>query len=595
MRLSKNLLAAVLAVLLVACAVAWYITRDASSNRFVPKAPAASSQASLIDERLLQTARRIASLADTSEEQDLAREALRLSDHELDQAFATALREATAPSPPASGPLKQLADRLTQLKARIAADQGRIAQLTKQAAANDAAADKLELTKAQLALDEDELEDAQEDLVRQGGDKHAKLQRALQEHESAQHETAQPPKVSTAGPPATLSEQIRLRLSLEDREGQLQAARQQAAGKASTLERQHDALEKLISKPRSDAGAGSAAPTSEASSVDTGDEEDTAAVVARLHGLSDQRKTLTELDKRIQDSQQLSDVYKRWSALLETRRRSALHLLLGSLAAVLAILLLVIAIGRALDHAFSRQKDRRRLHQLRVIAGIAVQLLGAFLILLILFGPPTQTSTIIGLATAGLTVALKDFIVAFFGWFALIGRNGVRVGDWVEIEGVGGEVIEIGLLRTVLLEMGNWTTTGHPTGRHVTFMNSFALAGHYFNFSTAGQWLWDELQVSLPAAGDPYEMAQQIRQTVERETEADAKLAETDWERVTRQYGIRPFSAKPAVDLRPSGSGLNVIVRYITRAPQRYEVKSRLFDAIVDLLHKPAGSLTKQS
>jgi hypothetical protein len=73
---------------------------------------------------------------------------------------------------------------------------------------------------------------------------------------------------------------------------------------------------------------------------------------------------------------------------------------------------------------------------------------------------------------------------------------------------------------------------------------------------------------------------------VQRETETDAGLAEQDWQRATNKYGTRPFSAKPAVDLRPaSGQGLEVRVRYITRAPQRYEVKSKLFEAIVEVLH----------
>ena len=77
--------------------------------------------------------------------------------------------------------------------------------------------------------------------------------------------------------------------------------------------------------------------------------------------------------------------------------------------------------------------------------------------LFIIFGMPTQTTTVLGLAGAGLTVAMKDFIVAFFGWFVLMGRNGIHVGDWVEINGVAGEVLEIGLLKTILLETGNWT------------------------------------------------------------------------------------------------------------------------------------------
>src|ERR1019366_5378666 len=193
------------------------------------------------------------------------------------------------------------------------------------------------------------------------------------------------------------------------------------------------------------------------------------------------------------------------------------------------------------------QTDGQRLHQLRVVARITLQVVAVLLILLILFGPPTQLSTIIGLVTAGLTVALKDFIVAFFGWFMLMGNNGIRVGDWVEIEGVSGEVIEIGLLKTVLLELGNWTETGRPTGRRVAFSNSFAMEGHYFNFSTSDQWLWDEL--TLPAACDPYQTVKEIREVVERETQADAAEAAKDWDRVTHQYGAPEFLAGPAVSL----------------------------------------------
>jgi small-conductance mechanosensitive channel len=268
-----------------------------------------------------------------------------------------------------------------------------------------------------------------------------------------------------------------------------------------------------------------------------------------------------------------------------------LHLLLGSAAEILVILLAAIMANMAIRRLL-HQTDSKRRQQARVIATVAVQLVAAGFILLVLFGPPNQLSTIIGLATAGLTVVLKDFILAFFGWFTLMGKNGIRVGDWVEINGVSGEVIEIGLLKTVLLESGNWTDTGHPTGRQVAFSNSFAMEDHYFNFSTAGQWLWDELEVTLPAAGDPYGLAEEIRKLVERETEADSAQATQDWERVTSRYGARTFSAKPAVNLRPIVNGLEVVVRYITRAPQRHAVKSKLFQLIVNLLRRPAGNET---
>jgi hypothetical protein len=160
------------------------------------------------------------------------------------------------------------------------------------------------------------------------------------------------------------------------------------------------------------------------------------------------------------------------------------------------------------------------------------------------------------------------------------------VGDWVEIEGVAGEVIEIGLLKTVLLEVGNWSGTGHPTGRRVSFINSFAIESHFFNFTTAGQWLWDELQIAIPPKADPYRTAEKIAELVAHETEADGRQAEQDWQRVTAQYGMREFSARPAVSLRPGMMGLDAVIRYVTHAPLRYQVKSRLLQLIVSQLHE---------
>jgi small-conductance mechanosensitive channel len=71
---------------------------------------------------------------------------------------------------------------------------------------------------------------------------------------------------------------------------------------------------------------------------------------------------------------------------------------------------------------------------------------------------------IIGLVTAGVTIVMKDFIVAFIGWFPLMGKNGIRVGDWVEINGVSGEVVEIGMLRTSCWKPATWPTPATQPG-----------------------------------------------------------------------------------------------------------------------------------
>lgn len=560
MKSSLHLPAVVLAILLAACLFTYYSTRDAAQPA-APQVKSAAAAQPLVDTSLLQTELKLAPLAATPDEQGQAHEAWRLADHELDLTFAAALRDAEAETEaalPRGGPLRQLSDHVAQLKDRVSADKKRVEDLGKNTG------DALDLAQAQLALDQDELDDAQQQLASEGGDKRASLQRLLQEHEASDKVADQAVKFRAPAATGTMSEQFREWLALGDYDRQLQAAAQQAGAHAAGLLTQHKTFEgQLPSQP------------------------DAAAPVARLRQLSGLHKTLTGLEQRAEDTKQLVTVYQGWSGLVESRRRAALHLTLRSLALILGILLGTLLLNIAISHTF-HQTDRRRLHQLRVITRIGLQVAAALLTLLILFGPPTQLSTVIGLVTAGLTVVMRDFIVAFFGWFTLMGKNGINVGDWVEIEGVSGEVIEIGLLKTVLLELGNWTETGHPTGRRVAFSNSFAMERHYFNFSTSGQWLWDELQLTLPTAGDPYETAQQIREIVERETQADAAEAAKDWQRVTQQYGTREFSAGPAVNLRPGVNGLEAVIRYITRAPQRNVMRSKLFKAIVELLRKPA-------
>jgi small-conductance mechanosensitive channel len=171
----------------------------------------------------------------------------------------------------------------------------------------------------------------------------------------------------------------------------------------------------------------------------------------------------------------------------------------------------------------------------------------------------------------------------------LMGRNGMRVGDWVEVNGVVGEVIEIGLLRTVLLETGNWTDTGHPTGRKVAFVNSFAIEGHFFNFSTTGQWLWDELQVLVPPGQNPHEIMTAIQKSLEEETRADAEMAEKEWARSAGRQRVGQLSAAPAIHLRPTAAGVEMQVRYITSAHERFAKRARMYEKIVGLLHGEAA------
>jgi small-conductance mechanosensitive channel len=584
-----------LLALVTAALAGLYLTGGARPPAPPRGVAAISSGSSLVDQRPLQTARRLAALAKTEDEKRYASEALRLSDHEVDLTFTDALRDATEHPPQLSAEAKAIDARISKADDTLKADQATIARLTKElAAANDRTRDniqqQLDITKAQLELDQDELDDAKSDLARAGGDKKDRLQRLLDEHEATQHESPLSNQPASFVVSDSFGGQFRTWTQLRNQQKQLAEARQASIDAGAELTREHDALEVKLDaeKPKQQTVSQQAVERSKSSTPETAQDakQTAAAAVSSLQKLSSDQKNLSDLDKRIQDHQELADNYAGWMALVAGYQQTAAHGLLQGALLILLIALVVYLANRLVDRFFTDPTaQKRRLVTIRAVVRFVVQAVGVLLILFVVFGMPSQMPTILGLAGAGLTVAMKDFIVAFFGWFVLMGKNGIRVGDWVEINGVAGEVVEIGLLRTVLMETGNWADSGHPTGRRVAFVNSFAIEGHFFNFSTTGQWLWDELQVMIPAGRNPYTILDSIRELVAKTTEQNARMAEEEWQKAAGPNRVRSFSAAPAINLRPTGAGIEMHVRYIVRAHERYAVRTDLYQAVIELLH----------
>ena len=593
----------VTALLLAALLIGVYATRGGDPSLAYNAPPPLSNTAGLVDQKPLETARTLADQAATPPEVEYARQAVQTADHEVDQAFAQALRQATEHAPPLTGAALTTARRAAALTQRIQQEQ-------QQLKSPEVAGQDTSLAQAQLALDQDELEDLQQDLVRLGGDRKAKIQQALDQHEAVQKLNDARPRNTDAAqmesPQAlqTMPGKLRAYKALGSRAQQLEQAGLDATAAVHRLGLQHDALQArtetqdtssqdassqdVSTQNISRAAAGNASGAANA--------PDTASRIDALHALASQRTTLAQLDRQIHDEQQLVEIYAKWKTLVLSQRKTLLHRIFFVLVAVMLLLSVVLTANTLIVRFFSRRPNGYRKRTLETVLTVAVQLLGLGAILMVLFGVPRQMPTIIGLATAGLTVVLKDFIVAFFGWFVLMGKNGVRVGDWVEINGVSGEVVELGIMRTTLLETGHWIESAQPTGRRVTFMNGYAIEGQFFNFSTTGQWLWDELRVTIPAgagAPDVYQKVDAIRRIVEERTQQYVTLAEKDWQRASRSQ--RPLSATPSADLRPTPDGVQVSVRYITRAQERAQVRSELNEKAVGILHYPNHVLASSS
>jgi small-conductance mechanosensitive channel len=550
--------------------------KNASENQ-------AGNRKALVDLRPWQTIQAMAPLAVTAEETEYAHDAERLADHEVDQTFAAALRQANLQTQrrALTGEALELSKKVAQLKLLIQQDQAQVNSLTADSGKGGAQPavdnDDLEVAKAQLGLDSDELVDAQRELDRASGDNSTQIKEELAAHEATMRQYDSKPNgdgqvaVLSMKKHRTLATQIASWFSQMERYRLLQQAQQQTQNDIDALTAGHNALAAKVN-------ASATAPVQ--------DVTDHTTKISSIKGRSAERQILGIYDDRIQTEQQLAAVYGKWSAQVLLQHRILMHMILRSLALIFLIAICMV-LGDALVRRLTAHPtlDNRQAQTLRSVLEVSVQLLGSVFILLILFGSPQQTPTILGLATAALTIALQDFIVAFLGWFVLIGKHGIHVGDRVEIDGVNGEVTEVGLFRTSMLETGNDSGTGHLTGRRITFLNSFAIRGKYFNFSTTGQWMWDEITIGIAATQDVHATAERIHKAVLEETEETARAAKQELERGARGDSLRGLSTDSVVSLRTSSTGIDIKVQYITRASERTEMRNRLYQHLIDLLH----------
>src|SRR5713101_2786683 len=200
----------------------------------------------IVDQRPWQTAATLAGMAQSAEEREFAREAERLADHEVDQAFSQSLRQASLEKPNVSGKALALQQRVTQLQETIKNDQARIVSLSAGAGTRPASAvsngSDLEIAKAQLGLDQSELTDSIEDLARESGDQRVKLQQelaarhaAMQQYRDSSSKDDGQTAVASAEQYTTFAQQLSTWRSLRNRKQLIAQAEQLARADVAAL------------------------------------------------------------------------------------------------------------------------------------------------------------------------------------------------------------------------------------------------------------------------------------------------------------------------------------------------------------------------
>ncbi|MGH9414449.1 MAG: mechanosensitive ion channel domain-containing protein [Terriglobales bacterium] len=569
--------------LLVVAAVAWGITESAVSTAGFPAA-ATSRSAVPAAVRPLSIAEAMTGLADTPAETQLASQAASLAQSLVNDAVRQQVAEAAQSGHTHRGPRwKRLQDNRAALQneqTALSALQARLAHASRSDRPRFEA--QMQLSQAQIALDQARLADAQEDLERaehggttpSGVEAQQKAAQASAEASARKWRTQWQQQAKDRNPEsahglAALEKTWQL---LRAKDKALRWSHTEAFTAAAAAQAAHDKLHATLVSEEAQNGKQMSGAMGELRKSTAGNVADTQAqqVAASAQELAAGQRRLIGYDHAAQLEGELAQVYGRWAAIGEAQEELALHdalgTLLGILAGIAVLFLLDWTLGRVVERA---KAERRRRHTMRHVLRFTLEVVGVIWVLLALLGSPAQWMTFLGLTGAGLAVALQDTILSFVGWFVLIGKRGLAPGDWVEINQISGEVVEMTLLQTTIREAGNWTEPGQFTGRRVLFPNRFVFTGPYSKLATRGQWMWDEIRLPLTDGAVLPDLAA-LTKIVEQETKADTEKAKHEWK--TEE------SLAPAVLVKPGQYELvDLCVRYLTTASERAERRERLY------------------
>ncbi len=269
-----------------------------------------------------------------------------------------------------------------------------------------------------------------------------------------------------------------------------------------------------------------------------------------------------------------------WNSTLEAWLYDPLT---GKLVSVLVGLVVIVVAIRLLRRAAGRYlRDNTTRYQARKAVTFFGYLAALVFVALVFSDKLGGFTVAFGVAGAGIAFALQEVIASAAGWVAVSFGGFYRVGDRVQLGGIKGDVIDIGILRTTIMQIGEWVNGDQYNGRIVRVANSFVFKEPVFNYSGEFPFLWDEIMVPIKYGSD-YQLARELIGRVAEEVVGEyARAAEQAWEPITRRYLIEKASVRPTVTMTANQNWIEFTLRFVVDYKARRATKDRLFVRILE-------------
>ncbi|MBK7395038.1 MAG: mechanosensitive ion channel [Myxococcales bacterium] len=255
-------------------------------------------------------------------------------------------------------------------------------------------------------------------------------------------------------------------------------------------------------------------------------------------------------------------------------------------------LAIVFVVGRVLQGVVIRNvSDSVARYRARKFVTFAGYLTGIVVLVTVFSSRVAGLTVALGVAGAGVALALQEVVASLAGWFAISFGNFYSPGDRVQVGSVRGDVIDIGVLRTTIMELGQWVDGDLYNDRIVRIANSYVFREPVSNYSADFPFLWDE--ITLPVRyGSDWKFAKTMLVGVADEVCRDfARASMAAWKDAVAKYRLEDANVEPMVTLVANDNWLAFTIRYVVDYRKRRSVKDALFTRILEEVDRANGRL----
>lgn len=262
--------------------------------------------------------------------------------------------------------------------------------------------------------------------------------------------------------------------------------------------------------------------------------------------------------------------------------------------ALLAILFVVLAIvSGLLKKAINRKvQDSNTRYRAKKFTNFFAFVIAALLCGVVFSDRLGGVTVAFGVAGAGIAFALQEVIASFAGWFAITFGKFFNVGDRVLLGGIRGDVIDVSVLRTTLMECGDWVKGDLYNGRIVRIANSFVFKEPVYNYSANFPFLWDEIVIPVKYGSDLSIARELIKKCADEVLDDYENGAKQEWQTVVKNYAIEDARVENMVTLTADENWVSFTLRYVTDYKMRRKTKDLLFTSILQKIEQSDGKVS---